>query len=224
MYLRWRPYAHMLAILVVLATGSLAFAQDKYYVMIFATDSNPPTARAAHSYATFLKVSEKNNKDPKPPVEVRTISWMPASIDIKLLAPPEQGVNLDLAATLKLAKAQNGVVSMWGPFEIRKELYDRAGAQIERLKSGKIGWKALDRRFRPDGACNCFHAISDIMGGPLLDTGTAFGAPASEMVMQHLTPLMIEPTKLHREVLKGVNLGLEGVTMRDEVPRIVEKR
>jgi hypothetical protein len=44
------------------------------------------------------------------------------------------------------------------------------------------------------------------------------------MVMQHLAPLMIEPTKLHREVLKGVNLGLEGVTMRDEVPRIVEKR
>lgn len=208
---------------IALASNASARAQDRYFMMIFANDANPPSAKLAHTYATFVKIADKKNEDgAEPAMEVRTISWLPASLDIRLLAPPEQGTNLDLPATLKLAKSQPVAVSMWGPFEIKKELYDRASSQIERLASGKVAFKSIDRRFRPAEATNCFHAISDIVGDNLLDTGTAYGTPATEMVLQHLSPWFVEPTKLHREVANRLGLGGYAITYRDEVPRLVK--
>jgi hypothetical protein len=148
-------------------------------------------------------------------MESHTISWLPASLNIVLLRrDPEQGKNFDLPSTLKIAKSQGADVSAWGPFQIRKELYDRALAQIKRLETGKVGFKALDRAFRPDAATNCFHAISDIVDGPLLNTGTAFGAPASEMVVQHLSPFFVEPRQPQPWVADALGLQKYGLAFR----------
>jgi hypothetical protein len=42
---------------------------------------------------------------------------------------------------------------MWGPYRIRRTLYDQAVEQ-EALKSGRVLYKAVDRWFRPGVASN----------------------------------------------------------------------
>jgi hypothetical protein len=202
-----------------LTDTSAARGQDRYYMLIFAAEGEVAPARSAHTFATFIKVEEMEDMDIADwPMEMHTISWLPANLDVRLLASPEQGANLDLKATLDLEKSRNARVSAWGPFEIRKDLYDRAQAQIKRLNSGQVAYKAIDRRFRPRGATNCFHAISDIVDGPLLDTGSAFGEAASRMVLQHISPSIIDPTEIHRNLVPRLGLTDYGITFHDEVP------
>lgn len=194
-------------------TVPAAQGRESYYAMIFAAEGRPNIPRLAHTFAVFVKVQELEDVDRENwPIEIHTISWLPATLNVRLLfRPPERGVNLDLQTTLRHLASQNAHVCAWGPFQIRKELFDRALMQIERLNAGAVAYKAMDRRFRPCAATNCFHAVSDIVDGPLLGTGTAFGVPASRMVVHHLTPWFIEPQTTHRDLLK--RLGLENCSI-----------
>jgi hypothetical protein len=72
-------------------------------------------------------------------------------------------------------------------------------------------------------ATNCFHAISDIVDGPLLDTGTAFGESASRMVFQHLAGWIIEPRKTYRDLVPRLGLETYPISYRDEVPALAQR-
>ena len=124
-------------------------------------------------------------------------------------------MNLDLAATLQLAASQKAEISAWGPYRIQKDVYDRALAQIDHLNSGKVQYKALDGTLRPIVATNCIHAISDMVEGPLLDTGTAFGNPASEMVRDHLARWIVDSKTTHRFLIAPLGLNNYTVNYRD---------
>jgi hypothetical protein len=192
---------------------SAARADDAYYMMIFAYQGKANLPRLAHSFATFVKVPQKDSGEPDTArLESHTISWLPATLTVRpLRLRPETGKNLDLPETLKLAVSQDADVTAWGPYRIRKELYDRAVAQIDRLKGGQIAYKAIDGIRWPGMATNCFHAISDVLDGPLLDTGTAYGNPASEMVRDHLSRWIIDPKTNHRFLI--TSLGLDKHTI-----------
>jgi hypothetical protein len=196
-------------------------ADERYYMIMFAFEGRPNLPRSAHTFATFIKVgSDKSAQAGKPPIELHTISWTSvAPIGQVLLRPVERGVNRSLANTLDLAKAIGAEVSAWGPYEIKKDLYDRALKQIAHLSSGQVHYKAVDVRFRPDGATNCFHAISDIVDGPLLDTGAAFGVSASQLVLEHLAPWIINPRVVDRELRSRLGLEGIGILYRDEVAK-----
>jgi hypothetical protein len=183
-------------------------ADENYYMVVFAYDGPQNTPRAAHTFATFVKVSYQHGSNRKEgQVERHTISWLPATLDVRLLRRPEAGKNLGLRATLQLGESEGAAISAWGPYRIKKTLYDRALSQIERLNRGEVAYKALDRAYRPDAATNCFHAVSDIVPGPLLNTGTAFGNTASAMVVEHLSPWIIHPEKTSPRLID--RLGLE---------------
>jgi hypothetical protein len=209
-FLRWIVLAGVFAVVHCSAVG----AQEHYYMMICAAEGPSQPARSAHTFATFIRAKERAN------VEAHTISWLPANLNVRLLAAPEQGRNLGLKDALELEKARGNTVFAWGPFEIRKDLYERALSQIRRLESGQVAYRALDGRFRPGTATNCFHAVSDIVDTPLLDTGTAFGVPASAMVLQHLAPWVIDPTKAHRELDSYLGLDDYAISFRDEGPAV----
>ena len=130
-----RRCAFVALLLVFFLSPNSARAADRYYVVVFAYDSNPPTARGAHTFATFLKVGDAKDGEKAKPVEAVTISWLPASLDVKLLAPPERGNNFDLLSTMKIAQTQKAVIAAWGPFETKKDLFDRAVAQAKKLSS-----------------------------------------------------------------------------------------
>jgi hypothetical protein len=147
---------------------------------------------------------------------------MPRSLDVKLLRRSEEGVNLDLKDTLRHANAMKAEVSMWGPFRIKKELYERALRQEARLKKGDIAYKALDIRFRPDKATNCIHAVSDIdVDRGLLDTGTANGKDASYMVLTHLSRWIIDQHQQHEWIGQRLELGKD-IVRRDFQPKVVD--
>lgn len=160
----------------------------------------------AHTYAAFVK-AVRNSAGSGKILETHTISWMPESLVVRLLARPEPGVNLDLKASLQLGNRTRAGITMWGPYEIKKELFDRAVQQESRLKRGAIAYKAIDRRFRPGSASNCIHALSDIdMDNGLLDTATAHGDEASYMVLRHLQRWIVHAETVHGWVSTALGL------------------
>src|SRR5262249_2913460 len=99
-------------------------------------------------------------------------------------------------------------ISMWGPYQIRKELYDRALCQIAHLESGAVQYQALDTAHRTDNVSNCIHAISDLARTRhrLRIASPGFGEVASYHIARRLQPWMIESAVSHDWI--GVCLGL----------------
>lgn len=195
----------VLAWLYCLPTASA----ESYFMVVFATDRG--AAPYSHTFATFVKTTEEGTL-----LDVQTISWMPRTLNIFVLAPAEPGVNLDLHASLQWALSRNVPTFQWGPFEIKRELYDRAATQIARLNSGTVAYKALDRRLHPGNVSNCIHAVSDIeMDRGVLHVGLAHGRAASQLVVWHLQPWIIHPEEHHEWVTDLLGLGDYPITHED---------
>jgi hypothetical protein len=181
---------------------------EKYYLILFASQQGGNQARFSHSFATFVKVTGSEESETPLQVEHHTISWLPKTLKIVLLRrTPETGVNLSLKASLDWARKVNGGITAWGPFQIKKELFDKAMRQIQRLESGQVLYKAMDRAYRPGVATNCIHAISDINDQQgLLFTGASRGESASQAVLIHFRPWILGPGTTHRWLLAHLPL------------------
>lgn len=178
----------VIALFVSWSIGGPTRADDHYYMLIFGVQGQPNRPRFSHTFATFVKAAHADEFPKGAKLEVHTISWMPATLEVApLRRRPETGKNLDLAASIDWARSVNAQITMWGPFAIKKELFDKAKAQEQLLEGGKIGYIALDGGHRGNGASNCVHAVSDIVPEPMLNTGTAHGNAASQMVLRHLS-------------------------------------
>jgi hypothetical protein len=201
------------SIVILLAMASTqSHAQEVnecYYLTIFSAQANSRDPRRTHSFATFVKATGTGDSAKDSPIEIHTISWMPQSLDIVILRrQPEPGANLDLESSLRWAEARNCRVSIWGPYQIKKELYDRAVEQEARLNSGQVLYKAIDRRFRPGTASNCIHAVADLdIDNGLLHSGQGRGEVASRQVAQHLNRWVIEPGQTHTWVASRLRLN-----------------
>ena len=199
----------------LILSASNAVAQDRYYAIVFASEGSPNQPRFSHVFATFVKVQEKGPGLDVDLFETATVSWLPATLNIApLRRTPEQGRNLDLLETLDWARTVNSRVVAWGPFEVRKELYDRAVSQVERLQRGAIGYKMLDVRFRGASASNCIHAVSDIADRELLITGTAFGEPAGRMVARHFQPWITNTAVAPDSLIDRLGIRQHGIVFR----------
>ena len=212
-------------------------AEDRHYMLIFASHHQSDRPPLCHTFALFVKATEKEQavlqvvkSDSKVEqlknydIETHSISWMPQSLDIEpLRRTPVRGINLDLAGSIRLANSQNAPVTMWGPFLIKKELYDMAVQQEQRLNRGAIGYIMLDRRYRGQGASNCIHAVSDLdTTQPALLTGTAHGEAASMMVLRHLERYILpsqESTSWLCEQLKLSPLNIRFATEKTILAR-----
>ncbi len=200
--------------MVVLAASLFSFApsaladdaKNSYYMMVFGSDGPGRQARMAHTFATFVHVRQVGGGKPK--IEAHTISWLPQSLRIVVLRrTPEPGVNLDLPKTLAWARELGATVSVWGPYQIQGELYERAITQETRLNSGKVLYKAVDDRYRPEQASNCIHAVSDIdleNGG--LHLGQQWGQEASQAVAKHLSRWIIGPETVYPALFAELNV------------------
>jgi hypothetical protein len=196
---------------------------ERHYMLIFAAqvDSNDPTF--SHTFATFVKTTATGESASDGRTEAHTISWMPQSLHIVILGTsPEPGTNLDLQSSLRWAESRNCRVSMWGPYKIGQELYDRAIKQESRLKTGRVLYKAMDRAYRPGIASNCIHAVSDLdPDRGLLDAGQLCGDAASRRVVQHLNHWIIGRGQSHSWVAGRLGLKLDHVSPRDYEQRLL---
>lgn len=220
------PYRVVGILLVgLVSVAGAARADEAYYMIIFGQQDASRQVDTAHTFATFVKARGEGPDRAKYRIESHTISWMPRSLDVKVLKRPEQGSNLTLKDTLDHSRKIKSGVSMWGPFAIKQELYERALRQEARLNKGDIGYKALDLRFRPNEASNCIHAVSDIdTDKGLLETGTAHGDEASFMVLQHLGRWIVNPDQTHEWVSQRLDLGKD-IVRREYRPKAeIEKK
>jgi hypothetical protein len=211
-----KNYRAAVAVLLLALLPGAARSGEFYYVIFFASEGEVGLPRFAHTFATFVKANGSGPTADGYDVEAHTISWSPVSKEIRIARFfSEQGVNLDLYESLRWAGSLGVIVYRWGPFQIRKELYDRAVAQVARLKGGSVGYKTFDLGVRPASACNCVHALSDIdQDNGLLETGLHYGAEASYLVAHSLRRWMIEPEVTHEWVYDRLGLRDQPITPR----------
>jgi hypothetical protein len=195
------------AVILLTATGS-ARAEDRYYMMIFASQSAPNVVRHSHTFAVFAKAFGRGQFPDDYQIEAHTISWMPASGRIWPLRPgPVPGVNMSLADTFKWAEAEGKHISMWGPFPVSPRLYDMAVSQETKLNQGKLQYQCIDTRYRAERAVNCIHAVSDLdLTQSRLNTGTSHGKDASKLVLTHFEPYIQESRESNRWLVDRLHL------------------
>jgi hypothetical protein len=205
----------LLTVLSALISSGAGRADDRYYMMIFGSETDPFAVRFTHTFALFVKASGEGN-DGK--LEAQTLSWMPRSLSIRVLARrPEQGANLGIAESIQWADSVGGFTTMWGPFEVRKEFYDLAARQAARLNAGGMLYVCNDKRFRGEGASNCIHAVSDLdTTQPFLTTGTQCGNAGSELVLEHFARHILPQRASHRWLVE--RLGLDKMNVRFATP------
>jgi hypothetical protein len=110
---------------------------ERYYAMIFGSQSSPKRLRYTHTWATFIRVVGEGDDPSGYQVYQHRISWLPASLDVRTWALlPERGVNLDLYATLEAVYRNGESVTRWGPFEMLPQVYARSLKVKEILDSG----------------------------------------------------------------------------------------
>jgi hypothetical protein len=193
-------------------------SQDSYYLIVFSSQTADDEVRFSHTFATFVQKSGVGAAPPGQGLEVHTLSWMPASQNISILRlRPERGVLYDLESSLTWAYSVSARVSMWGPYQIEKELYDRAIEQEARLSGGGVLYKTLDAPFRSEEvAVNCIHAVSDLdTNHGLLHVGTARGDAASYRVAEHLKRWIINPERKHVWLSEQLGLDRYPIMQRD---------
>jgi hypothetical protein len=206
-----------LGALVLLAVTNSARADEFYYVLVFGSQQVPARATYSHSFAIFAKATGQGPCAQSYQLEAHTISWTPQAMDIRIGALlPECGQNLEINHTMQWALSTGQRISLWGPYQIRRDLYDRALAQINLLESGRVKYKAVDSGFPTNIASNCIHAISSVADGHRLRVmSPSFGETASYYVTRRLEPWIIDPCQKHDWVFERLGLGAYPVIHRE---------
>jgi len=189
--------------LAFVLSGSSAWA-DRYFVTFFshqAGKQNP--LQFSHTFATFTQVEEADQGSSGLAFKDITLSWGPASGQVRLLARPERGVNKSLGQSLSFAVNNRLNLAYWGPYEVSETFFRMAEKQRARLESGQVLYKVIDKKFRPHRAVNCFHAVSDIdTSRGLVRMGKQRGHGATQIVVAHLSPWFIDGHKDHPWVIE----------------------
>ena len=200
-----------------------AAAEERYYVMIFGSESSPKRARYTHTWATVTRATTDDANPAAPPVlESLTISWMPRNLTIRPLAlRPECGVNLSLEATIRDCRCKRECIAMWGPYDydpcIGPVLFEKVRRQVARLESGCVLYKCIDPDTGPRASyiSDCIHAVTDLdpyLPRPNYSELTNYGMDAS----RHLVNIMasrnrFDPQDRHEWVAQalGIDAGVQ---------------
>ncbi len=209
-------FSHLLATLALMVASTSAFAQTRHYMVMFAAEGSPSTARTSHTFATFVR------EDGGRIVEEKTISWLPQEgyFGPNYTMPPlaiVPGHNYTLDQTM--ARSPGRRTSFWGPYEISTNFYRAASNRVAYLNRAETSYKMMNLvrgrlrdaplRNQPGGAINCIMAVSDLAG--YIETGTAWGVDASSQVLGYFRPYVLDnmthgPVVAHPDVAQRMNL------------------
>jgi hypothetical protein len=177
---------------------------ERYFIIVFGSQSTPKRPKYTHSWATIVRVCCCDGAE-APIVEEQTISWMPESLDIRPLScHVEPGSNLPLHFTIEEMLRNKERVSLWGPYEVGAGLAYRFQVQKAFMESGRVGYQCIDsvgEAGRTGAGCDCIHAITDM--DPLFDRNeyplSRFGDSASRNIVRqiHTRPIIICPEADH---------------------------
>ena len=210
------------------AASILAPPGERYFILVFGSQSTPKQPKYTHTWATVVKVTGCDGPG-APTVEEQTISWMPASLDIHPNSfRVEQGANLALHFTIEEMLRHDERVSVWGPYEVGPGLHHRFLVQKGFMDSGQVGYQCIDsigEAARCGNGCDCIHAVTDM--DPLFARNryplSYFGEAASRHVVHqiHIRPIIICPEKDHGWLLPMLGLDKYPIIRRNYFGRTV---
>lgn len=209
--------------------GQGALIRERYFIIPFAYQDRGNHPEFSHSFISVIRVfADKKQRKPTAGLATRkyknrefeafTISWLPRDFlsnphlcvfdgpGSRLFpknnkCPISPGRNFTLAETIKLAVDAKNAVAMWGPYEIRKEAFDRVVKRKRLLDGGTIKYRADDRLYRKDKvAISCFHAMAGL--DELFPNGGLFGTGFMMWGFNGTARVLIEYTE------KASNKGL----------------
>jgi hypothetical protein len=192
MYRRVRA-AILAAIVLSSATVEVA-AAERYYVLIFGSQSHPKRLRHTHTWATFVRAVGEGPDLNGHVLYVHTISWLPQTLEVRVWSPlPEPGVNLDLHQTLDAVSAHGERVTMWGPFVITPDIYERSLQVYRILQSGVVQYRAISTASNLL-ISDCIHAVAAV--DPVFGRGhyplIRIGDPASRFLAREIVVRSVE--------------------------------
>ena len=194
-------------------------ASEAYFMIVFSVQKQSINRVCySHSFATFIRACGEGDRLECYRLETYTISWVPRTLDVHVYhLLPEPGTNLDLPNSLKLAYDRGLAVSMWGPYQIDKDLFDRALEQKARLESGAVRYKAIDTGYPTERVSNCIHAISDLSRpeGRLRIGTPTWGESASYFITLSLGAWIIQPHEIHEWLVPALGLAGQPIIRRD---------
>jgi hypothetical protein len=196
--------------LLLFLGAQTAQAAERYYLIVFGMQKGLNLPRNSHTCAVFIKDASPG------PLETVFVSWLPDDLNVTILQrDPQVGVNVDLHATLQHYADRGCRISMWGPFEMKAELYVKAKTRRDILEGCTVGYNAIDRPYRPM-VTDCVHAVSGVDVEPgLLRTRSAHGDIASYIVLQHLSCWLIHPEVTYCEIAQRLCLDQYCIRCRD---------
>jgi hypothetical protein len=192
---------------------------ERYFILVFGSQSTPLRPKYTHSWATVVKVTGCDGRAPI--VEEQTISWMPASLNLRpWYFRVEPGTNLALHTTIEEMLRNKERVSVWGPYEVGPGLVYRFHVQKGFMESGQVAYQCIDNvgEARCGAGCDCIHAITDM--DPLFDRNryplTYFGERASLNIVRqiHTRPIIICPEADHSWLLPLLGLDKYPIVRR----------
>jgi len=200
---------------MLLAAPLPAQAADTYYATIFAAETVPFRSTHTHTFVVVTRIPAPVNGVPQP-VEQHHISWGPANMNPRgVTLRPERGVNMTIPDTFAHCRDYNMLVSVWGPYQIKPELFCLMKGQREKLESGRVMYKPTDNLYHSDIAANCYHAIWKPIA-PLRKYSGAFncGDASGATTVQLFSPWIINPCITHDSILELIVPAGEKVMRR----------
>jgi hypothetical protein len=149
-----------LGLCVIVFGAETAPADEYYFAMIFGSQSQPKLLRYTHTWVTLVRAVGEGPDLNTYSLELSTISWLPQTLEVMVLRPwPEPGVNLDLYQTLQAMTANKESITMWGPFVVRPEIWQRSLMVRQVLESGRAEYRAISTA-RNLLISDCIHAVA----------------------------------------------------------------
>jgi hypothetical protein len=192
MFARLRPL--ILAMTELAAASSSAPAAERYFVLIFGSQSHPKHLRDTHTWATFVRAVGEGPDPNGWALYVHTISWLPATLDVHVWRPyPEAGVNLDVYQTLAFVLGRGQRASLWGPFEVGPPVYEKSLRVLGIIHTGAPQYRAISTS-ADLLISDCIHAVAAV--DPLFGRNhyplIRIGNPASRFIAREVMVRSLE--------------------------------
>ena len=213
-------------VLAIFALAGTARADEHYFVLIFGSQSKPKVLRHTHTWATFVKAEGEGPDLSTYRLTENTISWLPATMEVHVWDPrPERGVNLALHPTLQAMYANNEHVTLWGPFVIRRELYERSLRISQILASGAAEYRAISNSYDLL-VSDCIHAVAavDPVFGRSHYPLIRIGKPASRYIARQVMTRSVFDQTLYDNSWLIPRLGLDRYPIQVVPPCTIPKR
>jgi hypothetical protein len=211
----------------IMLAATCARADDRYYIVVFGSQSIPKLPSYTHTWATLVKTTGAGSDPEGCRFEAATISWLPTTLKIhsfRLRAEP--GTNFDLHTTFQFVLSQKQRVSQWGPYEITCDAYCQFINKIADLECGKVRYKARDPIFKNARISDCIHAVSDVDSRQRIYYSEVLrcGESASNGIVRALRARgkIIDPDKTHDWINERLELQQYPIVHKPIRPSVIE--